>query len=688
MNNYEPEKKFELLGTSEYKTSKFEILALAKTQPISLKNENLFQSPYHEILSKESIVYAIRYPKLSGEKILYSLATTTQSNYQKNYRLDPESLSKDNSVPAPVGGCAFVFSKPDKNGKQFMFLQTRPNKNEYQDTLGGTGKILSAHFNPDGTLIPIEEVFDDEIKEIMAKELGITQSHIEKSSLIALIKETDPKLHHELIVKIESNLTPNELLEACAMTRGENNLPKDVVVLPVEIKAIETILTKFESPIPPSHEGGLVSIGYQIVLKEEGLEKAEQWLIQILKEVDAKNERIDERVHEHNRNLTGYSPDFSTRNQGLPSPIEAFYKAGLLTFVVDSTNIPENQEIFKPSEVCITGGIHYPKVLENTPAGDSDRVRGKLTIDSIVDYLTHGFNVAALVSTVTPKEYLSELWSKVEGLKGKLLIIDEPKDTPYGTGRQLIAQTALEKFQDTTAILTLEFEKPLESKMQALLSGIKDGCGLVIPSRNGLLDIAKVNLPFMQFLGESAMNTAFKKIADRANIPMKWLELLNGTRVINTQEIHVTVDGILYKVRPIDIFNLKYAYKNTDDDPGIKYKYPVQHYGPVYNLVPIMAALGINIGQFEINYKHPEDQRSVEEDEDNKAIFDQKRINQKNAIIFQDFDMVANIIRWKEEGRWPQIIFDSIKNKEPLVLTHYDPSEYKIKDGKLIKRSN
>ena len=91
MNNYEPEKKFELLGTSEYKTSKFEILALAKTQPISLKNENLFQSPYHEILSKESIVYAIRYPKLSGEKILYSLATTTQSNYQKNYRLDPES---------------------------------------------------------------------------------------------------------------------------------------------------------------------------------------------------------------------------------------------------------------------------------------------------------------------------------------------------------------------------------------------------------------------------------------------------------------------------------------------------------------------------------------------------------------------------------------------------------------------
>ena len=367
---------------------------------------------------------------------------------------------------------------------------------------------------------------------------------------------------------------------------------------------------------------------------------------------------------------------------------------------VNKTENSEDLSKIDPAKAAITGSIHFP----NFGTDPSDTVRGEQALRAIKNTLEAGYGVIANVSGITNVDYRS----KLESLKsaGRLILLDEmakPDEDAHSYGvsrRQLLEESKKQGFE---YVMSGELEKEdlLEAeniqKFLQLLNTEKEGqrVGMVVMNRKGIMEKSRnlllnnaSGLPEAQYYGEFSQNQyIWNNWKDAGfDVPEKPLDLLNGTRFAANDEISVKVDGYDYGVSPTDIMQLRYKYQNEGE---IGFPYKVDHYSAAIYHSPTMwiALAGENgIASAEIDYQHPEEQTRVEEMAGNREVFEKKRLEQKRAIVLQNFDLCCNIVKWKEEGAWPTIVMEAIKNKTALPLTHYDIREWQLSDGKLLTK--
>lgn len=676
----------------EFQTSEVEINAL----PVNDRGITLTASgwvDFNEAEAKEAGFeemddqrLAIRNIKPDGlGGVSYSLSKTTMGLYERFHTAED---AKNLELAVPVGGCAVLITT-EKDGSHKMVLQYRINKNEYSFTPGASaGGIMEAKFDDNGKLKPVEEVYKDHIAKRLEEEVGVASDQIDVV-ISSVVTEKKPKLHHEIGAMVTTTLSYTEVCEAYSLRKGTLTSPAHLIALPAEKEVIEILVSQLECPLPPSHLGVYISIGYMMVMKEEGIEAAKTWVKSLEEKVEANYSRINEMVAKTGKN-TEYMPFLSPSAQGLSDLITALWKAGLLNTVSTVKERTISKEKTQPSELCITGSVHFPKYLTD----ESDKTRGTLAIESVRNTLMDGYNMVIVVSPVTPVEYKNEL-EKVaaEVGKGKLILISETGRT-YSAARRQAVEEAVQKLSPKY-VMTCEIEKKeLEKYLQDFLEPLtREGKhpGFVVMNR-GIFE-KNPNLPFAQDWGEMFQNRAIMRhLIDAGVYPEGTppLDLLNGTRVAANEEME-TNTGV--KINPVDLMKVVYEYEVPGDDPGVKMKerlgmsYGVDHYSAaVYHSVSLAAALGIGVEQVSVPYKHDEQQRALEEG-DMKEMFERKREAQARAIIDQNFDLLANICRWKEEGSWPGVLVEAIKNKTSLKLRHYSSVDYSIKGGRLLSKN-
>jgi len=360
----------------------------------------------------------------------------------------------------------------------------------------------------------------------------------------------------------------------------------------------------------------------------------------------------------------------------------------------------EDKNVISPSKLAITGNIHFPKFGED----QSDTIRGEQALRAIKKTLEAGYGVIAIISKITNSEYKDKL-SELKDV-GKLILLDEA-DRPdadahsYGVSRRQAIEES--KKQGFAYVMSGELEKEdlLEAeniqKFLQLLNSEKDGqkIGMVVMNRKGIMEKERnlimnnvSGLPEAQYYGEFSQNQYIWENWKNAgfDVPEVPLDLLNGTRFASNEKIKVRVDGYDYSVSPTDVMELRYKYQNEDE---IGFPYKVDHYSAAIYHSPTMwiALAGQNgIASAEIDYQHPEEQTRIEEMPGNREVFEKKRLEQKRAIVLQNFDLCCNIVKWKEEGVWPTIVMEAIKNKTALPLVHYDIKFWQLKEGKLLRR--
>lgn len=364
---------------------------------------------------------------------------------------------------------------------------------------------------------------------------------------------------------------------------------------------------------------------------------------------------------------------------------------------INSNEKREDKNIISPEKLAITGNIHFPKFGED----QSDTIRGEQALRAIKKTLEAGYGVIANISKITNTEYREKLNELKD--EGKLILLDEA-DRPdtdahsYGVSRRQAIEES--KKQGFAYVMSGELEKEdlLETeniqKFLQLLNTENDGhrVGMVVMNRKGIMEKGRnlimnneSGLPEAQYYGEYSQNFyIWENWKDAGfDVPEVPLDLLNGTRFAANEEIKVKIDGYDYGVRPTDVMELRYKYQNEDE---IGFPYKVDHYSAaIYHSPTIWIAMAGKKGitSAEIDYHHPEEQTRVEEMVGNREIFEKKRLEQKRAIVLQNFDLCCNIVKWKEEGVWPTIVMEAIKNKTTLPLTHYDIRDWQLRDGKL-----
>jgi|WetSurMetagenome_2_1015567.scaffolds.fasta_scaffold52953_3 hypothetical protein len=363
-------------------------------------------------------------------------------------------------------------------------------------------------------------------------------------------------------------------------------------------------------------------------------------------------------------------------------------------------NKSENEKKIDPAKVAITGNIHYP----NFGTDQSDTVRGGQALRAIEKVLEKGYGVIGVVTKSTNAEYRKKLEELKD--KGRLIVLEEMEKPDaeahsYGVSKRQAVEES--KKQGFPIVFNGELEKedlldPVNlEKMTAPLATEKNGqkVGMVVLNRQGIMEKDRnleenntIGLPEAQYYGEYSQNFYIWKNWKDAGfaVPDEPYDLLNGTRFTVNEELSVKVDGKEYMVRPSDLMELRYHYQDEDK---IGFPYKVDHYSaPTYHSPTMwMALAGENgFGSVELDYQHPQEQTKVEESEEYRQVFEKKRLDQKMAIVLQDFDLCANIVNWKEKGLWPGVVMEAIKNKTPIELAHYDIRDWKLEEGKLVKR--
>lgn len=353
----------------------------------------------------------------------------------------------------------------------------------------------------------------------------------------------------------------------------------------------------------------------------------------------------------------------------------------------------KERQVYSPGELGVAWTVFFPKYSNE---GSLDRVKGDMALESAKDLLSRGVDVA--MQTWAEKNnsvFLKEVENlqkevKDRGWLGKFYEIPESEGSYSGDRRLGIEKL---KAAGVKMIATGEAEKEdlWQEEMDVLYSKLKKGdkgVGVMGMDR-GLMGFSRhpdsLKLPFYQFYGERHQNSAIFRNWKSAGFvdqgSMHTLDLLNGTRILRNEELKTDFD---FKINPVDLSLLTYEYVDGYGEEDRKYK--TDHYSAaVYHPVTLMVALGVEADQARVDYVHPEEQRDLEEKGPDKENFRKKRGNQRESIIAQNFDLVANILRWKEEGVWPEVLKEAVENKTPLGLKHYPKKKWKIEAGKLKK---
>lgn len=372
--------------------------------------------------------------------------------------------------------------------------------------------------------------------------------------------------------------------------------------------------------------------------------------------------------------------------------------------IIDAGEREKDTNKIEHGRVAITGSVHFPKYGEE---GNPDTVRGEQSLRAIEKVLDSGFGVIVVITKNTNAGYREKL-NELKNTE-RLILIDEEeipvnekgeKDEDahsYGVSRRQAIKES--KKRGFAYVMTGELEKEdlLDPKnLDLFIKSFEDkGVGMAIMNRKGVMEKSRdlienntIGLPDAQYYGEYSQNLYIWRNWKGAgfNAPEVPYDLLNGTRFTVNEKVRVKVDGYDYLIKPSDLMEVRYHYQNESE---IGFPYKVDHYSAaIYHSPTLWMALAgkDGIASVEIDYQHPEEQTRLEEGAGNRETFITKRLEQKRAIVLQNFDLCCNIVLWKENGMWPEVIMEAINNKKPLELKHFDIKDWKLENGKIVKR--
>lgn len=188
-----------------------------------------------------------------------------------------------------------------------------------------------------------------------SEELGLGPEHLTDQRIVGVATDKT-KIHTEFLFSAHTDLTAEQLNEVSRTSNRNKNLgdadfEEKFMTIEASPKAIRTLLTEVQCPLPPTHAAAIFAAGYAMVLEERGLEVANRWRTIIEDEMNQNIARVNQRVanyyqrypeattkvperlwgkkHIPNRNLEGYSPAYGPEEQGLPNLEDELVRTGL-----------------------------------------------------------------------------------------------------------------------------------------------------------------------------------------------------------------------------------------------------------------------------------------------------------------------------------------------------------------------
>ena len=335
------------------------------------------------------------------------------------------------------------------------------------------------------------------------------------------------------------------------------------------------------------------------------------------------------------------------------------------------------------NEACVVGSIFFK---EYSIEGTESNIRGKETIDSLYNIAEKGCKAAFLITEGTNKKFISDLKERLKPLdeKAENIVWRVEKEHGYSGMRREAVKFARNKYPETRAFIMQELEKDISNNYQEFINALSDNKILVLMNRgvnipyneNPWLDVNHIgaNLPKAQFWGERHQNIEMANQENAAGLTREehFWDRLNGTRVIRNESINI---GEMI-INPTDLMLLEYKYIDGYDEKDRNNKID-KYSASVYNLIPILESLGLEdyIAEALTKYWHNETQRVQEE---GNISFREKRLRQKNDLPAINFDIVANIKEWNKEGKWPQILKNTLNGNKVLEIRHFNEDEYTL----------
>ncbi len=205
------------------------------------------------------------------------------------------------------------------------------------------------------------------------EELGLGPEHLDKMRIVGVAHDKI-KIHDEILLLADSNLTASQIRETSRTSKRNKNLgdidfEEKFIDIPGTPKAIETLLTEVRCPLPPTHAAALVAAGYSLVLQEQGLEEANKWRTRLETGIRDNYREMDRMVATYydkhpealtqvperfwgknipGRNPNGYTPAYGAGEQGLDEFDDAMVETGLM---------PETRRVVPEADLFDVDGV-------------------------------------------------------------------------------------------------------------------------------------------------------------------------------------------------------------------------------------------------------------------------------------------------------------------------------------------
>lgn len=339
-------------------------------------------------------------------------------------------------------------------------------------------------------------------------------------------------------------------------------------------------------------------------------------------------------------------------------------------------------------ETCIVGSVNFTDY--KTP-GSEGNIRGGEAIESLCNIAKKGCKAVIIVGETTDNAFIEDLKKNLSSLgdKAENISWSTQKRPGYSQARREAVMLARSKYPDSRALIMQEIEKDLSPNYEDFIGELSKNNVLVMMNRGVNVpynenpwpdaDHIGANLPHEQFWKERHQNVEMANQENAAGLTIKertW-DRLNGTRVIRNEKIMVGNS----EINPADLMLLEYRYLDGYQEEDRTNKID-SYSAAVYNLIPILEGLGLEdqISEVPVKYMHPEKQK---EQEENNPTFRMKRIKHGVDLPSINFDIVANIDKWKRDGLWPQILIDAINGNKTLEIRHFDRNNYNLSFGEI-----
>lgn len=342
---------------------------------------------------------------------------------------------------------------------------TRGNR-VYSDGPGASvaGLYDASMDEPDRSPGTPDKVTSDSVRAASLKEaeeeLGLSYGDIEKIRIVGLGHD-HIRVHDELLLLTDSRLTAEELHQASRESKRNKNLgaadfEEKYFEIPATTEAIETLLTEVKAPLPPTHAALFIAAGYSIALQEQGLAAANDWRARMEPWVNENYRQMDEMVKtfywQHpealestperywsdlapERNPSGYSPDYTPGEQGLPETEEELVRTGLVPerrryvesaflFDVDGPiTDPEKKAVIEPEVLDIIAD----RIENGEPVGFNTGRASAWVMERVVPQLLERIDNKAMLRNFVVIGEMGGTW----------VTFNEEGEAQYGQSQQL-----------------------------------------------------------------------------------------------------------------------------------------------------------------------------------------------------------------------------------------------------------